>query len=69
MRASKAKHDLRMCFGKSRYPTESRANVYREKAESARKVKLRVYHCPICQGYHMTKQVATPDPQLTPLST
>jgi len=58
VRDAQAKRDAAMCFQKSRYPTKDVARGYANKAESARGDKLRIYFCPICSGYHLTKQVA-----------
>jgi hypothetical protein len=67
MRITKAKRDTSMCYKKSRYPTEQRARLYADKAEADRGVKLRVYSCPICMGWHMTKQMLNHDPNTAPV--
>lgn len=47
----------RMCHGKKRYPAEITALIEAQKCAAARKVALRVYQCPVCDGWHMTSQV------------
>lgn len=48
----------RMCSGKRRYPSEARAMntairaLHREQATG-----LRVYRCPVCDGYHLTSRL------------
>lgn len=45
------------CLGKSRYPTEAKAERYMRKALQARPgTPLRVYACRHCQGWHMTSK-------------
>ena len=46
--------DYRMCYGKRPYSYDT-ANkvVQRRKAEDD--IDLRVYHCPVCQKYHISK--------------
>jgi len=43
----------RMCERKQRYRSESEAT----KVGRRRGVRLRVYCCPLCDGYHLTKDV------------
>jgi len=45
-----------MCLKKRKYSFE-RAERVRRKVMKERGVKLRVYHCPVCDSYHVTKQV------------
>lgn len=47
----------RMCHGKKRFPAEITALIEAQKCAAARKVALRVYQCPVCNGWHMTSQV------------
>jgi hypothetical protein len=44
------------CYKKSRYRTKDIAEMYKQKAEAARPVALRVYSCNVCSGYHITKK-------------
>lgn len=47
---------LSECYKKSRYKNNTIAEMYKQKAETARNVQLRVYKCDVCQGYHLTKK-------------
>jgi hypothetical protein len=46
----------RMCHGKNRYPAEIAALIAAQRYAELRKVRLRVYACPVCDGWHITKQ-------------
>lgn len=48
------------CLKKSRYSTEGLAERVAAKAKKARGVELRVYYCPTCYGYHLTKMAEVP---------
>lgn len=56
MNDDEIKKDVRSCFGKHRYPDESRALKYVKKAMREREVKLRTYSCNICAGFHLTSK-------------
>jgi len=58
MAAIPIKTQERMCHGKQRYPAEITALIEAQKCAAARKIALRVYQCPVCKGWHMTKQVS-----------
>ena len=45
------------CRKKIRYANQHEATVNAHKAENARGVRLRVYWCENCNGYHITKQL------------
>lgn len=49
----------RMCHGKNRYPAEIAALIAAQRYAELRKVALRVYECPVCGGWHITKHVRT----------
>ncbi len=49
-------HNDRMCLSKKVYWTETEARTKADRCEAKRGVKLRVYHCPVCNQYHLTKQ-------------
>lgn len=44
------------CLRKKRYRTEGRAKKVKKWSEAEHGVKLRVYYCPHCFGYHLTKE-------------
>lgn len=44
-----------MCSNKATYSTEAMANRSKSKALQERNTYLRVYLCPICDKYHLTK--------------
>jgi hypothetical protein len=44
------------CFTKKRYPTEPLAQKVANIKAYERKVKLRVYGCHLCGGYHITSK-------------
>lgn len=46
----------RMCKSKNRYGTLKEARTMRNHKERYHRKKgsLRIYQCPICQGYHLT---------------
>lgn len=46
----------RMCFSKKRYSTEAYANRVAREAKAVRGVDLRVYKCPHCLWWHLTKK-------------
>lgn len=50
----------RRCQAKNRYPTEAAAEAARGHREPRAEVPLRVYACPLCQGFHLTKVQQTP---------
>lgn len=45
------------CRKKIRYNNQHEATVHAHKAEMARGVRLRVYWCQNCGGYHITKKM------------
>jgi len=47
---------LSMCLGKRFYRNEEHALKVAAKVFKDRQVKLRVYACPYCGNYHLTKQ-------------
>ena len=54
---------IRMCASKRFYRTEGRALRAKKKCERSRPgTKLRIYACPFCLGWHLTKQSAPPAP-------
>lgn len=44
------------CFKKKRYSTENFAQKIANKIKWKRNVKLRVYFCDLCGGFHLTKK-------------
>ena len=59
-----AKDRYRQCGKKVRYKSEHEARVHANNAETKRNVKLRVYGpCPVCNGWHITKNVGRGDPE------
>ena len=46
---------VRNCARKSRYKSEKFAKEIAKKRRAASGVQLRVYHCPMCQSFHLTK--------------
>lgn len=46
------------CGRKARYPSAKVARRYAERAVEARGTPLRVYWCPTCNGFHLTKDRA-----------
>lgn len=46
----------RECIKKKRYRSLKLANEIAAQALKSRGVNLRVYGCPYCNGYHLTKQ-------------
>ncbi len=53
---------FKMCASKNRYATYRTAKRKLKLAQEARRNKnksLRLYQCPICDGWHMTKQLMT----------
>ena len=46
--------DARACSRKKRYGTMHEAERYAAKYELRRGVRLRIYRCPVCGGYHLT---------------
>lgn len=45
----------RSCTGKRGYKTPDRAGAAAQTALAQRNERLRIYHCRICQEYHLTK--------------
>ena len=59
-----ARDRYRQCGKKVRYKSEHEARVHANNAETKRSVKLRVYGpCPVCNGWHITKNVGRGDPK------
>ena len=59
-----AKDRYRQCGKKVRYKSEHEARVHANNAETKRGVKLRVYGpCPVCNGWHITKNVERGNPE------
>ena len=50
----KHKSTWRQCGSKNRYRHEHDAQQYRKKYEKLRGEKLRIYDCPVCNGFHLT---------------
>ena len=50
--------DAMACSRKKRYGTMSEAERYAAKYELRRGVRLRIYRCPVCGGYHLTHKRA-----------
>lgn len=44
------------CTGKTRYRDHAEATRIRQRREREAGHGLRVYDCPFCQGFHLTKQ-------------
>lgn len=57
-REHKTKLDLAMCFKKKRYHSLKLAERVADKVFAERKVGLRAYCCPVCNGYHLTHKAA-----------
>lgn len=53
------KNNIDSCIGKSRYPSIERAHKSRKRATKERGILLRVYKCPICNGWHLTSKNVT----------
>jgi len=47
----------RACHSKRRYLTQVTAEAKARRCTEKRGMALRVYHCPYCLGFHLTKQV------------
>lgn len=47
---------VRGCKSKRRYPSEKFAEKVARRATRQRGLALRVYPCPLCQGWHITKR-------------
>lgn len=45
------------CKSKSHYPNRQTAERYAEKVFKTRQVQLRVYNCPHCHKWHLTKRI------------
>lgn len=56
----------RMCKNKVRFISDMLAAVAAGKFAFRKKKLMRVYHCPICDGFHITSQINT-EPQTMPL--
>jgi len=50
------KERYRQCLKKARYRSEHEARLFANRGENKRGVRLRVYECPICGGWHITKR-------------
>lgn len=46
----------RICASKPRYRSRARARAVAKLIRSAGKSRFYVYHCPICDGYHLTER-------------
>lgn len=46
----------RICRSKPRYRSRARARAVAKLIRSAGKSRFYVYHCPICDGYHLTER-------------
>lgn len=44
------------CGTKTRYTTEAEAEKQRRYFQRIRDVDLRIYRCPLCLGWHLTKK-------------
>lgn len=51
-----AEHHYDSCLSKVRYRSESQAQA----AANRRPIGLRIYQCPLCHGYHLTKRLESP---------
>lgn len=47
----------RMCHRKHRFWTATKAKQIAERCAKKRGVRLRIYQCPFCLGYHLTSMV------------
>ena len=54
---SEPEHMLKMCFGKKAYYRVESAEKAAEDVKLSRGVDLRIYSCPICGHFHLTKKV------------
>lgn len=50
-------HDEAMCTTKKQYRSQEHAQKVAWSSEQKRGVKLRVYQCPRCSWFHLTKQL------------
>lgn len=50
------KEMYKQCSRKRRYRSEHEARLFANRAETKRGPKLRVYWCPICEGWHITSK-------------
>jgi len=48
-------NDYRMCYGKKAYKYGTAQEVIKRRGEAG--VELRMYHCPVCNKYHVTKGI------------
>ncbi len=48
---------FRMCHSKKRYSSDFQAAVSAGKQQFYNGVLLKVYHCPLCDGWHLTHKV------------
>jgi len=46
----------RMCYRKHRFHSELDARLKAMEIEQRRSVRLRVYRCPLCGGWHLSSQ-------------
>lgn len=52
---SETRSRRRMCLDKARYRDHDEAALHRRGFEAVRGVALRIYECPICRGFHLSK--------------
>jgi hypothetical protein len=53
----------KMCAAKTRYSNPEKAGRAAQKAKAERGAQLRVYPCPLCGGYHLTKKLDGTPPE------
>ena len=53
----KIRQAVEECFRKKRYNSENLAVHVQRKVWKDRKIQLRVYYCPHCFGFHLTRKV------------
>ena len=56
MTRNRHRNRLARCQGKVSYPSQRAANRTLQRCSQERGTSLRVYECPICDGWHLTKQ-------------
>ena len=54
---SNPKNVISMCLKKKRYSTYDLVDNVRNKSSVKRGIPLKVYFCPHCFGYHLTKRI------------
>lgn len=62
MRRNNILQDVKMCYSKIWFQSLRLANKRAKNLTNKFKVEYRVYECPNCGGYHLTTQLAPPQP-------